>query len=85
MFRQLSELFCQLFCRFSLLSSFSVLPPWIGFDNLLLLLTARSPLENSMTCLSGRNSMEDLQTQRSTSMDWLSKSLDPVYVHTAVA
>ncbi|XP_023270171.1 electrogenic sodium bicarbonate cotransporter 1-like isoform X1 [Seriola lalandi dorsalis] len=32
---------------------------------------ARSPLENSLTCLSGRISMEDLQTQRSTSMDWL--------------
>ncbi|XP_042278434.1 solute carrier family 4 member 4a isoform X2 [Thunnus maccoyii] len=32
---------------------------------------ARSPLENSVTCLSGRISMEDLQTQRSTSMDWL--------------
>ncbi|XP_062273963.1 solute carrier family 4 member 4a isoform X4 [Scomber scombrus] len=31
----------------------------------------RSPLENSVTCLSGRISMEDLQTQRSTSMDWL--------------
>ncbi|XP_071339994.1 solute carrier family 4 member 4a isoform X1 [Trachinotus anak] len=32
---------------------------------------ARSPLENSLTCLSGRISMEDLQSQRSTSMDWL--------------
>nr|XP_020441437.1 electrogenic sodium bicarbonate cotransporter 1-like isoform X1 [Monopterus albus]XP_020441438.1 electrogenic sodium bicarbonate cotransporter 1-like isoform X1 [Monopterus albus] len=32
---------------------------------------ARSPLENSVTCLSGRSSVEDLQTQRSTSMDWL--------------
>ncbi|XP_030579367.1 solute carrier family 4 member 4a isoform X4 [Archocentrus centrarchus] len=32
---------------------------------------ARSPLENSVTCLSGHISMEDLQTQRSTSMDWL--------------
>ncbi|XP_051277659.1 solute carrier family 4 member 4a isoform X2 [Dicentrarchus labrax] len=32
---------------------------------------ARSPLENSVTCLSGRISMEDLQSQRSTSMDWL--------------
>ncbi|XP_054867162.1 solute carrier family 4 member 4a isoform X1 [Amphiprion ocellaris] len=32
---------------------------------------ARSPLENSVTCLSGRISMEDLQTQRSSSMDWL--------------
>ncbi|XP_053181891.1 solute carrier family 4 member 4a isoform X6 [Scomber japonicus] len=32
---------------------------------------ARSPLENSVTCLSARISMEDLQTQRSTSMDWL--------------
>ncbi|KAM7018636.1 solute carrier family 4 member 4a isoform 7-T8 [Tautogolabrus adspersus] len=32
---------------------------------------ARSPLDNSVTCLSGRMSMEDLQSQRSTSMDWL--------------
>ncbi|XP_035495762.1 solute carrier family 4 member 4a isoform X1 [Scophthalmus maximus] len=32
---------------------------------------ARSPLENSMTCLSGHISVEDLQSQRSTSMDWL--------------
>ncbi|KAM9743338.1 solute carrier family 4 member 4a isoform 1-T1 [Menidia menidia] len=32
---------------------------------------ARSPLENSVTCLSGHISMEDLQNQRSTSMDWL--------------
>uniref|UniRef100_A0A3Q1HR13 Anion exchange protein n=1 Tax=Anabas testudineus TaxID=64144 RepID=A0A3Q1HR13_ANATE len=32
---------------------------------------ARSPLENSVTCLSSRVSMEDLQNQRSTSMDWL--------------
>uniref|UniRef100_A0A673BU68 Anion exchange protein n=1 Tax=Sphaeramia orbicularis TaxID=375764 RepID=A0A673BU68_9TELE len=33
--------------------------------------TARSPLDNSVTCLSARISMEDLNTQRSTSMDWL--------------
>ncbi|XP_068166154.1 solute carrier family 4 member 4a isoform X3 [Antennarius striatus] len=33
--------------------------------------TARSPLENSVTCLSGHISMEDLQSQTSTSMDWL--------------
>ncbi|XP_056276004.1 solute carrier family 4 member 4a isoform X2 [Pseudoliparis swirei] len=33
---------------------------------------ARSPLGNSVTCLSGHISMEDLQSQRSTSMDWLS-------------
>ncbi|XP_047197057.1 solute carrier family 4 member 4a isoform X2 [Hippoglossus stenolepis] len=32
---------------------------------------ARSPLENSLTCLSGRISMEDLHSQRSNSMDWL--------------
>uniref|UniRef100_A0AAQ4PK62 Anion exchange protein n=1 Tax=Gasterosteus aculeatus aculeatus TaxID=481459 RepID=A0AAQ4PK62_GASAC len=32
---------------------------------------ARSPLETSVTCLSGHISMEDLQSQRSTSMDWL--------------
>ncbi|XP_065822759.1 solute carrier family 4 member 4a isoform X1 [Labrus bergylta] len=32
---------------------------------------ARSPLDNSVTCLSGRMSMEDLQSQRSSSMDWL--------------
>ncbi|KAM9393105.1 solute carrier family 4 member 4a [Pholidichthys leucotaenia] len=32
---------------------------------------ARSPLENSLTCLSGHISMDDLQTQSSTSMDWL--------------
>ncbi|XP_072289629.1 solute carrier family 4 member 4a isoform X4 [Eucyclogobius newberryi] len=32
---------------------------------------ARSPLDTSMTCLSGRMSMEDLNTQRSSSMDWL--------------
>nr|XP_046241928.1 solute carrier family 4 member 4a isoform X1 [Scatophagus argus] len=32
---------------------------------------ARSPLQNSVTCLSSRISMEDLQSQRSTSMDWL--------------
>lgn len=50
-----------------------LLLPWIGLDNLLLLLKARSPLENSVTCLSGRISMEDLQSQTSTSMDWLSK------------
>lgn len=50
-----------------------LLLPWIGFDNLLLLLKARSPLGNSATCLSGHISMEDLQSQRSTSMDWLSK------------
>ncbi|KAK1892891.1 Electrogenic sodium bicarbonate cotransporter 1, partial [Dissostichus eleginoides] len=31
----------------------------------------RSPLDNSVTCLSGHISMEDLQNQRSTSMDWL--------------
>lgn len=61
----------------------SSLLPWIGFDNLLLPLKARSPLENSVTCLSGRISMEDLQTQRSTSMDWLSKFTE-VYIHTAV-
>lgn len=47
--------------------------PWIGLDNLLLLLKARSPLGNSVTCLSGHISMEDLQSQTSTSMDWLSK------------
>ncbi|XP_013888735.1 electrogenic sodium bicarbonate cotransporter 1 isoform X3 [Austrofundulus limnaeus] len=32
---------------------------------------ARSPQENSVTCLSGHISMEDLHNQRSTSMDWL--------------
>ncbi|XP_061674586.1 solute carrier family 4 member 4a [Syngnathoides biaculeatus] len=32
---------------------------------------ARSPLETSVTCLSSGISMEDLQSQRSTSMDWL--------------
>ncbi|XP_037634078.1 solute carrier family 4 member 4a isoform X2 [Sebastes umbrosus] len=32
---------------------------------------ARSPLENSVTCLSGHISMEDLRSQTSTSMDWL--------------
>ncbi|CAG07774.1 unnamed protein product, partial [Tetraodon nigroviridis] len=32
---------------------------------------ARSPLENSVTCLSGHISMEDLQSQTSASMDWL--------------
>lgn len=57
----------------------SSLLPWIGFDNLLLPLKARSPLENSVTCLSGRISMEDLQTQRSSSMDWLSKFTE-VYI-----
>lgn len=66
-------------------SAFSLLP-WTGYDNLLLLLLlmlvmmllkARSPLENSLTCLSGRISMEDLQSQRSTSMDWLSKFTGP--------
>ena len=57
--------------------SFLFLLPWIGLPNLLLLLKARSPLENSVTCLSGRISMEDLQSQRSTSMDWLSKFTGP--------
>ncbi|XP_061135729.1 solute carrier family 4 member 4a isoform X3 [Syngnathus typhle] len=32
---------------------------------------ARSPLETSVTCLSSGISMEDLQSQRSISMDWL--------------
>ncbi|XP_077376782.1 solute carrier family 4 member 4a isoform X6 [Festucalex cinctus] len=32
---------------------------------------ARSPLETSVTCLSSGISMEDLQSQRSSSMDWL--------------
>nr|XP_057925723.1 solute carrier family 4 member 4a isoform X2 [Doryrhamphus excisus] len=32
---------------------------------------ARSPLENSVTCLSSHVSLEDLQSQRSASMDWL--------------
>ncbi|XP_071011908.1 electrogenic sodium bicarbonate cotransporter 1-like isoform X2 [Oncorhynchus clarkii lewisi] len=32
----------------------------------------RSPLENSVPCLTVRASMEELQTQRSPSMDWLS-------------
>lgn len=63
----------------SLLNSFAIslfpplLLPWIGFDHPLLLLKARSPLENSVTCLSGHISMEDLQSQTSASMDWLSK------------
>uniref|UniRef100_A0A8C7W3J3 Anion exchange protein n=1 Tax=Oncorhynchus mykiss TaxID=8022 RepID=A0A8C7W3J3_ONCMY len=35
-------------------------------------ITARSPLENSVPCLTVRASMEELQTQRSPSMDWLS-------------
>lgn len=55
------------------LSFFFLCCPGLAFDNLLLLLKARSPLETSMSCLSGRISMEDLQSQRSTSMDWLSK------------
>ncbi|XP_014845412.1 PREDICTED: electrogenic sodium bicarbonate cotransporter 1-like isoform X1 [Poecilia mexicana] len=38
---------------------------------------ARSPLENSVTCLSGHISMEDLQNQRSTSMDWLNSPTTP--------
>ncbi|KAG7220442.1 hypothetical protein INR49_003311 [Caranx melampygus] len=72
-------------CLSTLFSAFPLLP-WTGYDNLLLLLMlmlmmmlmmlmmllkARSPLENSLTCLSGRISMEDLGSQRSTSMDWL--------------
>lgn len=74
----LSGLVCQLSCHLSLPSLFPpFLLPWIGSDNLLLLLKARSPLENSVTCLSGRISMEDLQSQRSTSMDWLSKFTGP--------
>lgn len=70
----LSGLFSQLFlpCVFP-----PLLLPRTGFDNLLLPLKARSPLENSVTCLSGRISMEDLQSQTSTSMDWLSKFAGP--------
>uniref|UniRef100_A0A8C5GW13 Anion exchange protein n=1 Tax=Gouania willdenowi TaxID=441366 RepID=A0A8C5GW13_GOUWI len=43
---------------------------------------ARSPIENSLTCLSGRMSMENLQTQRSTSMDWLNS---PTTTHRTLA
>lgn len=51
-----------------------LLLPWLGCDNPPLLLPkARSPLDNSVTCLSGHISMEDLQSQTSASMDWLSK------------
>uniref|UniRef100_A0A8C8CR05 Anion exchange protein n=1 Tax=Oncorhynchus tshawytscha TaxID=74940 RepID=A0A8C8CR05_ONCTS len=42
------------------------------FTNLDNAITARSPLENSVPCLTVRASMEELQTQRSPSMDWLS-------------
>lgn len=58
----------------SAISLSPLLLPWIGSDNPPLMLPkARSPLENSVTCLSGHISMEDLQSQTSASMDWLSK------------
>lgn len=56
------DFLCHLFCP---------TPCLLGL--LLMLLKARSPLDTSLTCLSSRMSMEDLNTQRSTSMDWLSK------------
>lgn len=57
-----------------------LLLPWIGSDNPPLLHPkARSPLENSVTCLSGHISMEDLQSQTSVSMDWLSKFIQSAF------
>lgn len=66
--------------NFSAISLSPLLLPWVGSDNPPLLLPkARSPLENSVTCLSGHISMEDLQSQTSASMDWLSKFTQPAF------
>lgn len=66
--------------NFSAISLSLLLLPWVGSDNPPLMLPkARSPLENSVTCLSGHISMEDLQSQTSASMDWLSKFTQPAF------